>query len=91
MSLTSSGFPKKCGEMTREGVLMTGEEDRLMAADVMTKDQARRYLHISLATLDRWIDKGLIPVVKLERRVLIRKAALDQVLRDHERTKEATP
>ena len=55
-----------------------------MAADVMTKDQARRYLHISLATLDRWIDKGLIPVVKLERRVLIRKAALDQVLRDHE-------
>jgi excisionase family DNA binding protein len=60
-----------------------------MAADVMTKDQARRYLHISLATLDRWIEKGLIPVVKLERRVLIRKAALDQVLRDHERV--ATP
>lgn len=60
-----------------------------MAAEVMTKAQARRYLHISLATLDRWIEKGLIPVVKLERRVLIRKAALDQVLRDHERV--ATP
>lgn len=58
-----------------------------MAADVMTKDQARRYLHISLATLDRWIDKGLIPVVKLERRVLIRKAALDQVLHDHEQVR----
>jgi excisionase family DNA binding protein len=56
-----------------------------MAADVMTKAQASRYLHISLATLDRWIDKGLIPIVKLERRVLLRKAALDQVLRDHER------
>jgi len=60
-----------------------------MAAEVMTKELARRYLHISLATLDRWIEKGLIPVVKLERRVLIRKAALDQVLRDHERV--ATP
>jgi excisionase family DNA binding protein len=55
-----------------------------MAADVMTKAQASRYLDISLATLDRWIDKGLIPIVKLERRVWLRKVALDQVLQAHE-------
>jgi len=62
-----------------------------MAEDVMTRAQAADYLQISLATLERWIGKGLIPVVKLGRRVLIRKAALDQVLREHERTRGAEP
>jgi excisionase family DNA binding protein len=57
-----------------------------MAEDVMTKAQAADYLHISIATLERWMRAGLVPVVTLpgRRRVLIRKEALDQVLRDHE-------
>jgi excisionase family DNA binding protein len=62
-----------------------------MAEDVMTKAQAAQYLHISIATLERWTRAGLVPVVTLpgRRRVLFRKAALDQLLRDHERV--ATP
>jgi excisionase family DNA binding protein len=58
-----------------------------MAEEVMTKAQAAHYLHISVATLERWMRAGLLPVVKLQgrRRVLFRKEALDQVLRDHER------
>jgi excisionase family DNA binding protein len=58
-----------------------------MSDEVMTKAQAAHYLHISLATLERWTRAGLVPVVKLQgrRRVLFRKAALDQMLRDHER------
>jgi excisionase family DNA binding protein len=66
-----------------------------MAEDVMTKAQAAQYLHISVATLERWMRAGLVPVVTLpgRRRVLIRKEALDQVLRDHEqvRSPQAPP
>jgi excisionase family DNA binding protein len=57
-----------------------------MAEDVMTKQQAAAYLHISVPTLERWMRAGLLPVVKLpgRRRVLFRKDALDQVLREAE-------
>jgi excisionase family DNA binding protein len=57
-----------------------------MAEDIMTKQQAAAYLHISVATLERWMRAGLLPVVKLQgrRRVLFRKAALDQVLQEAE-------
>ncbi len=54
-----------------------------MAEEVMTKQQAATYLHISVATLERWMRGGVLPVVKLRgrRRVLFRKPALDAVLR----------
>jgi excisionase family DNA binding protein len=60
-----------------------------MAQDVMTKAQAAQYLHISIATLECWMRGGLVPVVTLpgRRRVLIRKEAVDQVLRDHEQVR----
>ena len=56
-----------------------------MADDVMPKVQAAEYLHIHLASLERWTRAGMVPVVKLpgRRRVLFLKAALDQLLRDH--------
>jgi excisionase family DNA binding protein len=62
------------------------QEGGTMADEVMTKQEAADYLKISLPTLERRIRAGVIPVVKFGRRVLLRKAALDQVLRDHERT-----
>ena len=57
-----------------------------MVDEVMTKAQAAQYLHISIATLERWMRAGLLPVVKFQgrRRVLFRKDALDQVLREAE-------
>jgi excisionase family DNA binding protein len=57
-----------------------------MVDEVMTKAQAAQYLHISIATLERWMRAGLLPVVKFQgrRRVLFRKEALDQVLREAE-------
>jgi excisionase family DNA binding protein len=58
-----------------------------MADEVMTKQEAADYLKISLPTLERRIRAGVIPVVKLGRRVLLRKEALDRVLRDHERVR----
>jgi excisionase family DNA binding protein len=68
------------------------EEEGAMAEEVMTKDQAAAYLHISMATLERWMRAGLLPVVKLagRRRVLFRKVALDAVLQAHE-TRRGTP
>jgi excisionase family DNA binding protein len=64
-----------------------------MAEEVMTKQQAAAYLHISVPTLERWMRAGLLPVVKLQgrRRVLFRKAALDQVLREHESRRGPAP
>jgi excisionase family DNA binding protein len=57
----------------------------MAAPEVMTKKQACQYLHISLATLERWMAAERLPVVKLGRRVLFRKAALDEILQAHER------
>jgi excisionase family DNA binding protein len=57
----------------------------MAAPEVMTKKQACQYLHISLATLERWMAVERLPVVKLGRRVLFRKAALDALLQAHER------
>jgi excisionase family DNA binding protein len=64
-----------------------------MADDVMTKAQAAEYLHISIATLERWTRAGVVPVVKLpgRRRVLFLKEALDQMLRDHQRGRGDDP
>jgi excisionase family DNA binding protein len=57
----------------------------MAAPEVMTKKQASQYLKISVATLERWMAAERVPVVKLGRRVLFRKEALDALLRQHER------
>jgi excisionase family DNA binding protein len=63
-----------------------------MADEVMTMPEAAAYLKIHLATLKRWIREGVIPVAKIGRRVLVRKQAVDAVLRQHEqRRRPATP
>jgi excisionase family DNA binding protein len=64
-----------------------------MADDVMTTAQAAQYLHIGLATLERWTRAGVVPVVKWpgRRRVLFRKEALEQRLRDHQRGRGDAP
>ena len=46
--------------------------------------EAAAYLKIHLATLKRWIQQGVIPVAKSGRRVLVRKQAIDEVVRQHE-------
>jgi excisionase family DNA binding protein len=55
-----------------------------MADEVMTMPEAAAYLKIHLATLKRWIREGVIPVAKISRRVLVRKQAVDEALRQHE-------
>ena len=47
----------------------------MAAPEVMTKKQACQYLHISLATLERWMAAERLSVVKLGRRVLDKKRA----------------
>jgi excisionase family DNA binding protein len=63
-----------------------------MADEVMTMPEAAAYLKIHLATLKRWIREGVIPLAKIGRRVLVRKQAVDEALRQHEqRRRPPTP
>jgi excisionase family DNA binding protein len=64
-----------------------------MADDIMTLPEAADYMRVHTATLRRWITQGLVPVAKVGGRVLVRKAALDEVVRQHEqrRRPRATP
>jgi excisionase family DNA binding protein len=63
-----------------------------MADEVMSMPEAAAYLKIHLATLKRWIREGVIPVAKIGRRVLVRKQAVDEALRQHEqRRRPPTP
>jgi len=50
-----------------------------MPVDYMTKDDLLTYLHISRGTINRLMKRGL-PHIKLERRVLFRKADVDAYL-----------
>lgn len=50
-----------------------------MADDLITKDDLMAYLRISRATVGRLMERGL-PYIKLERRVLFRKADVDAFL-----------
>jgi excisionase family DNA binding protein len=55
-----------------------------MDQGAMGKKAAAAYLGISTRTLDRLIASGDIPIVKLARRLLIRKEALDAFLKSRE-------
>jgi excisionase family DNA binding protein len=55
-----------------------------MEQGAIGKKAAAAYLGIGLRTLERLIDRGEIPIIKLERRVLIRKVALDEFLKTRE-------
>ena len=57
-----------------------------MKPDVYTREQVRQRLQISLATLERLIRRGELPVVKVGRRVLIRRRTLEAFLRQREAT-----
>ncbi len=50
-----------------------------MSAEYMTKDELMAYLKISRGTVNRLMKQGL-PHIKLERRVLFRKADVDAYL-----------
>jgi excisionase family DNA binding protein len=52
--------------------------------DVMSRQETCTYLGVSLSTLERMIRRGHLPIVKLDRRILIRKATLDAWLQSHE-------
>jgi excisionase family DNA binding protein len=55
-----------------------------MQPDVYTRQQVCQRLQISLPTLERLIRRGELPIVKVGRRVLIRRQALDDFLRTRE-------
>jgi excisionase family DNA binding protein len=52
--------------------------------DVLTMAEAARYLRVHQATLRRWMQEGIVPYSKMPKRVLFRKASLDQVLQQAE-------
>jgi excisionase family DNA binding protein len=58
-----------------------------MEPGALDKKSAAAYLGIGMRTLERLINRGEIPIIKLERRVIIRKEALDEFLkaREHRR------
>jgi excisionase family DNA binding protein len=55
-----------------------------MKPDAYTRQQVCERLQISLATLERLIRRGELPVVKVGRRVLIRRRTLEAFLRQRE-------
>ncbi len=65
--------------------------EQVQHREVMSRQEACVYLGVSLSTMERLIRAGALPVVKLERRVLIRKASLDAWLQAHEQIWEAKP
>jgi excisionase family DNA binding protein len=58
--------------------------ERVKQLEVLSRQEACTYLGVSMSTLERMIRAGELPIVKLDRRVLIRKAALDAVLQERE-------
>jgi excisionase family DNA binding protein len=58
-----------------------------MEPGALDKKAAAAYLGIGMRTLERLINRGEIPIIKLARRVIIRKEALDEFLkaREHRR------
>ena len=55
-----------------------------MKPETYTRHQVCERLQISLATLERLIRRGELPVVKVSRRVLIRRRTLETFLRQRE-------
>ena len=55
-----------------------------MESATMDTKTAARYIGIGLRTLCRMIQRGEVPIVRIGRRVLLRKEALDNFLRAHE-------
>jgi excisionase family DNA binding protein len=55
-----------------------------MKPDAYTRQQVCERLQISLATLERLIRRGELPVVRVGRRVLIRRRSLEAFLRQRE-------
>jgi excisionase family DNA binding protein len=50
--------------------------------DIMTRDEAAKYIGKSVETLDRWIKSGLVPAYRLgPKTILVRKSDLDKLLR----------
>ena len=48
---------------------------------LLTKPEAANHLRISIRTLDRWIDAGTLPVVRLgSRSVRIRQSDIDALI-----------
>jgi len=48
-----------------------------------SRNQAAEHLGIHIATVDRWIQKGLLPRVKVQQSVRILKKDMDAFLKKH--------
>ena len=49
-------------------------------SDYMRRWEAIQYLRISPRTMARWLDRGIIPYVRVGRLTLFRKSALDRAM-----------
>ena len=58
-----------------------------LPAEMFTKEEVQEYLRISRGTLDRIIERGELPIVKIvagrRGRVLIRRRDLEKFIEDH--------
>lgn len=49
--------------------------------DLATLEQVAGWLHVSIATVRRWIREGRLPATKIGRRVLIRVEDVEELVR----------
>lgn len=49
---------------------------------LVSRDEARQYLRVSLATMDRLIAHEVLPVIRVGRRVLLRRDDLDEFIKE---------
>ena len=54
--------------------------DMPISPELLTKDDLIRILKVSRPTINRWMKNRAFPFIKLERRVLFRKADIDRYL-----------
>ena len=78
--------PKKKKKAKAEGApALTVKElavpfDTPFCSEFLTKDDLIRILKVSRPTINRWMKNRAFPFIKLERRVLFRKADIDRFL-----------
>ncbi|MDY6382151.1 MAG: helix-turn-helix domain-containing protein [Bacteroidales bacterium] len=60
--------------------LIQGNETRPQPDEMITRQEACKRLNVCLSTIDLWIKKGLLPYVKVGRRVLLQRADVVELL-----------
>lgn len=87
--IASQGFimiyPERWKEVEKQKRLRRRQrEPELEGKEILDREEASRFLNISVSTLDRHVKAGTIPVVRLGGRVVFRKISLQDWLSNME-------